>query len=437
MTVHVFSGPSTAGSPVLGMAGVCPHPPVAHGDLYRVRLDPGDAVLIVDGVYQHCMPVRHKEILSFCANGVRVYGAASIGALRACELQGHGMTGLGRVFGWYRDGRLNSDADVALVHGDADTGYRAFTYALVSVLDVCDGLVSAGRLDESAASAVTEIASSVHFTERSATALLAAARGTGHESATRAVLTSLADPDCDIKRRDAESAIRALALRPDGGTRTTIPNLPDTSYAREWRLKFTPAVDEPGAPTRRQLLTYAQLFLPDFPGRHTRYVLAHLDPEHPSVGVGGRSPQWLAGLASGELVRRGLLTEQELTTLSQTERDLRVLVRSFRLRSGRLVYEEVPPSLLADMPGLAAECGRMLALTEQAMLANPSFHPADLPAAMVWDAVRDLWRAEDLSTHLLDRGFRDLDELEVQARPFYIAAKAAVALNSSEREVRR
>jgi|GEM_PF-3139954 len=437
MTVHVFSGPSTAGSPVLGTEGVCPHPPVAHGDLYRLRMDPGDAVLIVDGVHQHCAPVRHKEILSLCAAGVRVYGAASIGALRACELRGHGMTGMGKIFRWYRDGRLNSDADVAFAHGDEDVGYPAFTHALVSVHDVCDRLVSAGRLDARAATAVTNIARSVHFTERTTAGLLAAARETRHEPAMRAVVASLGDPATDIKRRDAETAIRALTRAPGGGAGAPPPDLPDTSYGREWRLKFSPAAAGPGAPTRRQLLAYAQLFLPDFPDRHTRYVLSHLDPEHPSVGAGGRSPTWLGGLAPDEMVRRGLLAEPELTSLSPAERDLRVLVRSFRLRSGRLVYEEVPADLLADIPALPGQCAKMLTLNQRAMLANQLFHPADLPAAMVKDAFRDLWRTENLSTHVLDRGFRDLDDFDVQARPFYVAARAAVALNRSEREVRQ
>ena len=254
----------------------------------------------------------------------------------------------------------------------------------------------------------------------------------------RAAVTSLGDPATDIKRCDAETAVRALTRPSAGGAGARPPEVPDTSYAREWRLKFSPAVaDDPGTPTRRQLLAYAQLFLPDFPDRHTHYVLAHLDPEHPSVGTGGRSPGWLAGVTPGEMVRRGLLAGQELTALSPVERDLRVLVRSFRLRSGRLVYEEVPAGLLADIPGLTGQCARMLALNQQAMLANPLFHPADLPAAMIQDAFRDLWRTENLSTHVLDRGFRDLDDFDVQARPFYVAARAAVALNRSEREVRQ
>jgi hypothetical protein len=434
VTVHVFSGPSTAGSQVRGLAGLCPHPPIAQGDLYRLRLGPGDIVLIIDGVCRDHPQVRHKEILALCAEGVRVYGAAGIGALRARELSDHGMTGLGTVFGWYRDGRLNSDADVAFVHGEADAGYRVSTHALVSVLDACDRLVSAGRLDAGAVPSAMDIARSVHFTERSAAALVAVARGSAHESAMRAIATLLADPGLEVKRRDAEAAIRGLLARPsDGSTRPVVAGVPDSSYAREWRLEFSPATAGAGAPTRRQLLAYVQLFRPDFPHLHTEYVLAHLDPEHPSVGVGCRSPRWLAGVGPRELVRRGLLAQRELTTLSPAQRDLRILVRSFRLRSGRLVYEELPGSVLADISCLTTECARMLALSEQAMRANPLFHPADVPAAMVREVFRDLWHAEDLPTQVLDRGFRDMDDFELRARPFYVAARAAVALNSPPR----
>ena len=253
MTVHVFSGPSTAGSALLEMPEVCPHPPVTHGDLYRLRLEPGDTVLIIDGLYQHEPPVRHKEILSLCASGVRVYGAASIGALRASEMHSLGMPGLGTVFGWYRDGRLNSDADVAVVHGDADIGFRAFTHAMVSILDRCEELQRSRQLDAQAAAAVTHIARSVHFTERSSTALLVAARKHGQESAMRTVVTALADADSDIKRRDAATAIRALVEAGPVPLRDQeIAEVPDSSLRREWKLRHSPATDVADAPTMRR-----------------------------------------------------------------------------------------------------------------------------------------------------------------------------------------
>ena len=36
--------------------------------------------------------------------GVHVFGAASMGALRAAELDGFGMRGIGRIYAAYRDG---------------------------------------------------------------------------------------------------------------------------------------------------------------------------------------------------------------------------------------------------------------------------------------------------------------------------------------------
>jgi hypothetical protein len=429
MTVHVFSGPSTADSAVLEMPEVCPHPPVMHGDLYRLRLEPGDKVLIIDGLYQHEAPVRHKEILSLCASGVQVYGAASIGALRASELHGLGMPGLGTVFGWYRDGRLNSDADVAVVHGDADVGFRAFTHAMVSILDRCEELQRTGRLDAHSAAAVTEIARSVHFTERSSTALLVAARKHGQESAMRTVVTALADADSDIKRRDAATAIRALVeAGPAPLSDREIAEVPDTSLRREWMLRHSPATDAADAPTMREVLAYAQFFLSDFPERHTRYVLAHLAPEYPSLTEDRHFPRWLTGLSSAELVRRGLLNSGEIGVLSPAERNLRVLVRSFRLTSGRLVYHDLPADLADELPDLTAQCSRMLALTRQAMSANPQFHPADVPAQTIKPVFAELWRTTSLETALLDRGFRDIEDFIAWARPFYVAASAAVAM---------
>ena len=344
-------------------------------------------------------------------------------------MHGLGMSGLGTVFGWYRDGRLNSDADVAVVHGDADVGFRAFTHALVSILDRCEELQRTEQLAAQAAAAVTEIARSVHFTERSSTALLVAARKHGQESAMHAVVTALSDADSDIKRRDAATAIRSLVdASPAPLSDREITGVPDTSLGREWKLRHSPAADEAGAPAKREVLAYAQLFLPDFPERHTRYVLAHLAPEYPSLTEDRHFPRWLTRLSSAELVRRGLLTAEELGALSPSERNLRVLVRSFRLTSGKLVYHDLPAELVAELPDLAAQCSRMLALTRQAMSANPSFHPSDVPARMVKSAFSELWRTADLATALLDRGFRDIEDFLAWARPFYIAASAAVAM---------
>jgi len=433
MTLHVFAGPSLSQSPVL--EGVCPHPPIAHGDLYRLRLSGDDTVLIVDGVYQHTAPIRHKEILELYAAGTPVYGTASLGALRACELLGHGMIGLGTVYGWYAGGRVISDADVALTHGDADIDFRAFTHALVSVLSVTDRLVTAERLGATVAAEIVELARRVHFSTRTNAALLATAGERGMGTPMRLVVDELrGDRLGDIKRIDAEAAVRDLLAGNVPRPPADEVRVPVTSYRREWRLQHTPATADPDGPTRRQVLAYAQLFLPDFPERHATHVLGNLRPEYPEIGFDELPPAWMDGLPPDELVRRRILAPGERDTLDEKERAVRVLVRTFRRRSGRLVYEEIPPELAADLPELTRRSARLLRLNDHAMRANPRFHPGDVPTERIDDTFAALWRADDLPTAVLDRGFRSLAEFREQARPYFMAARAFLATNDAPRQ---
>ena len=60
-----------------------------------------------------------KEILDSTLNvmksGVKVYGASSMGALRASELDTLGMVGVGYVYTQYATGEVDSDDDVAVM----------------------------------------------------------------------------------------------------------------------------------------------------------------------------------------------------------------------------------------------------------------------------------------------------------------------------------
>ena len=53
---------------------------------------------VIDGYFEIVPTVWHKEILWAMQAGIHVYGAASIGALRAAELDVFGMRGIGRIY---------------------------------------------------------------------------------------------------------------------------------------------------------------------------------------------------------------------------------------------------------------------------------------------------------------------------------------------------
>jgi len=59
------------------------------------------------------------------AQGIHVFGAASIGALRAAELDVFGMRGIGDIYEAFRDGLLEDDDEVAVLHGPEELGYAA------------------------------------------------------------------------------------------------------------------------------------------------------------------------------------------------------------------------------------------------------------------------------------------------------------------------
>ena len=90
----------------------------------RWRCDLGRS-RIVDGYFDTVPSVWHKEILVAMQRGVHVFGASSMGALRAAELHPFGMVGIGQVYEWYRDGTIDADDEVAVAHGPAEFAFAA------------------------------------------------------------------------------------------------------------------------------------------------------------------------------------------------------------------------------------------------------------------------------------------------------------------------
>jgi ribosomal protein S12 methylthiotransferase accessory factor len=106
-------------------------PPVMGGDLARLRDNLPAAVAIVDGCFETVPAVWHKEIIDLLSNGVAVYGAASMGAIRAAELESLGMIGIGRVFEAYRTGAIVRDDAVMVSQAPPELGNRALSVSLV------------------------------------------------------------------------------------------------------------------------------------------------------------------------------------------------------------------------------------------------------------------------------------------------------------------
>ena len=116
--ILVYLGPSL---PIDKARAILPNaifrPPAKQGDIVTdlVNLSP-NRIILIDGVFRENLSPWHKELVyALQYPGVKaVYGAASMGALRAAELDFLGMIGVGRVYGWYRDSVTEDDSEVAL-----------------------------------------------------------------------------------------------------------------------------------------------------------------------------------------------------------------------------------------------------------------------------------------------------------------------------------
>ena len=116
--VLVYLGPSLPLSEARQIlpAGIF-RPPAKQGDIVSdvVNLNP-TRIILIDGVFRENLSPWHKEIVyALQYPGVKaIYGAASMGALRAAELDFLGMIGIGKIYEWYRDGVTEDDSEVAL-----------------------------------------------------------------------------------------------------------------------------------------------------------------------------------------------------------------------------------------------------------------------------------------------------------------------------------
>lgn len=213
--IVVFLGPSL---PVAEARRILPArylAPARCGDLLRVRRMQPRAVAIIDGVFESVGAVWHKEILLALEDGIAVYGAASMGAIRAAELAPFGMVGIGAIFEAYRDGIYVDDDEVALLQGPAAFGYRAMSEAMVNVRATVASAVVSGVLTPAAADRLLCCAKNTFYQDRSFDSLIDQAWGpdAGDEVAARFRRFLDEGGHVNQKQADAATLLRYLATR--------------------------------------------------------------------------------------------------------------------------------------------------------------------------------------------------------------------------------
>ena len=223
----VFVGPTLpAAEAARLLPGATIAPPVAVGEVFallgRRRLA---RLAIIDGYFERMAAVWHKELLLALERGIEVWGAASMGALRAAELAPFGMRGVGAIFRAFARGTLVADDEVAVAHLPIEGGYRAVSDALVNLRD---GIARAPGLTAPVRTALVELARTRFYRERSWAQLVADGEAAGLPKRQLAALAAWPKPD--RKAADARLLLTTLA-------RTPRQKPPRIQVPRTWALR--------------------------------------------------------------------------------------------------------------------------------------------------------------------------------------------------------
>jgi hypothetical protein len=213
MNACIFVGPTLRREevqPILDGA-VC-LPPAVQGDIYKAgRSQRPRAIAIIDGCFCGAPSVWQKEILWALSEGIHVFGSASMGALRAAELHTFGMRGVGRIFEAFRDGTLEDDDEVAVVHGPAEIGFLAASEPMVNIRVTLERAEADGVLIPTSRRSLEALGKSLFFSRRSWTAILdgASLHGVGQDEIA-ALRGWLPRGQVDQKREDALAMLTAM-----------------------------------------------------------------------------------------------------------------------------------------------------------------------------------------------------------------------------------
>ncbi|HEV8327543.1 MAG TPA: TfuA-like protein [Nitrospiraceae bacterium] len=209
--IYVFTGPTINHDEARQELDAVYLPPVSQGDVYRVALRRPFAIGIIDGYFDRVPAVWHKEILWAMAQGIHVFGASSMGALRAAELAMFGMEGIGWIFQAFRDGILEDDDEVAIAH-KAD--YTPLSEAMVNIRRTLEKAEIEGLVSSSSRLTLTSATKQLYYPDRTYPRILAEARRMGLPSPELARFEeSLSTCRVDQKREDAIAMLRAVRCK--------------------------------------------------------------------------------------------------------------------------------------------------------------------------------------------------------------------------------
>lgn len=420
--IAVFAGPSLPAADRVYRDGVSYLPPASRHDVLAVA-KAFDAVLLIDGVFHHDLAPSPKECFASleCA---RMFGASSMGALRAAECAPYGFTPIGAIARWYALGRIDGEDEVAvLTHPQT---HEALTVALVNVRYVARLAHRERLLSTREAQALVAHARTIFYMERSWEDVIE-----GAPVRARLDLLKLANAH-DLKRMDARFALRRV-LRLLQATPLRLPaRVPkaegtyDRAVPFAQTLELVPRLRERYGITRVADTTHLdRIGIPTY---------AAFVPQSPDLlGVyGGKGPTREAAMASAimEATERQIAARVALPVFSESLATVRMRLDLESMGLREKVREDIVPCVWGtDM--LSGECVAVplamvqcpwfgMALFDQTTsngLASGNNLSEAVYHALCETIERHVWAIFHLRGSIVPRFFRGSDATDVAAAP--------------------
>ncbi len=142
-------------------------PPARKGDFLKIanERNGNGFVGFIDGVFLQDYPPTPIEVYTLLQKtNVTVGGAASLGALRAVELEKFGMIGIGKIFQLYKSSKIESDDEVAVTFSEHD--FKLQSEALIDIRYTLYWAVKDAVINQKTKDLLVRIAKRTYFPNR-------------------------------------------------------------------------------------------------------------------------------------------------------------------------------------------------------------------------------------------------------------------------------
>lgn len=210
--IVIFLGPTLSKEEAQAHLQAVYLPPVKQGDLISLVSQFRPKIVgIIDGLFHENLSVWHKEILYALQQGTHVFGASSMGALRAAETSQFGMIGIGEIFTQYQNGSLNDDDEVALVHGPEEAGFLPLSLPMINIRATLQEMHNKQLLSKEMHDLLVSISKGLYFPERTLAQITSKARENGVSPALMdAVIAYFESSYVDLKKKDALQLLKTI-----------------------------------------------------------------------------------------------------------------------------------------------------------------------------------------------------------------------------------